>query len=318
MDVGLEGLCAARDGRLVLQVPALVFPRGTTTAVFGPNGAGKTTLLRLIAGLERPATGRVVLGPDLVQPSPAARRCVAYAFQEDVFLARTVRANLELGLHLRGVARRERRHRVEEAACECGILHLLGRPAHRLSGGESQRANLARALCLRAPVTLLDEPLARLDEAARVRLLDDLPRLLSTFATTTVLVTHDREEAFRLADRLVVTIAGTVRAAGPKGEVFARPPDAQVAGLLGYTLLRRPDDGLVGIPPGALRLGGGRIRFELIAQRIVDLGSHREVVGRIGETRVTLPLAPGAPCPRAGEHVSVGADTALELPAGRP
>ena len=81
MDVRLEGLRVGRDGRLVLHVPALAFARGTTTAVFGPNGAGKTTLLRLIAGLERPLEGRVILGADLVQPSPAARRCVGYAFQ---------------------------------------------------------------------------------------------------------------------------------------------------------------------------------------------------------------------------------------------
>ncbi len=313
MEVRIEELRAARSGRLVLEVPALGFPAGSTTAVFGPNGAGKTTLLRLIAGLDRPVAGRVTLGSHLVQPSVAARRCIAYAFQEDVFLARSVRTNLELGLRLRGLDHRARRHRVEETASACGIAHLLDRSARGLSGGEAQRANLARALCLRAPVTLLDEPLARLDDAGRVRLLDELPGLLATFATTTVLVTHDRDQAFRLADRLVVTLAGTIRAAGAKADIFRQPPDTDVAALLGYTLVPRPG-GRFAIPPGALGLGDGPVRFELVVQRTVDLGTQRELIGRIGDARVSLPLPDGVPSPRAGERVVVASASALAFP----
>ena len=161
--------------------------------------------------------------------------------------------NLDLALRLREVCRRRtgrpgstrRRESVGWRICS------TGRPGS-LSGGEAQRVNLARALALRAPVTLLDEPLAGIDRIARTQLLADLPRLLATFATTTIMVTHDREEAFRLADRLVVVIGGEVKAAGAKGSVYAHPPDRETAELLGYTVLPTAA-GLVAITPGGLQ-----------------------------------------------------------------
>ena len=199
MDVALDGVAVLRDGRTVLDAPALSFLSGTTTAVFGPNGAGKTTLLRVVAGLQRPVRGQVRIGNSAVRPPRHAPPRTALAFQERVFVGGTVRENLALGLGLRGLAPEEQRSRIVEAAAELDFTDLLDRPARQLSTGEAQRVNLARALALRAPVTLLDEPLSGIDRIARVQLLDDLPRLLATFATTTILVTHDREEAFRLA-----------------------------------------------------------------------------------------------------------------------
>jgi ABC-type sugar transport system ATPase subunit len=313
MEVALERVVFARDGRTVLDVPALAFPSGTTTAVFGPNGSGKTTLLRLIAGLERPAGGVVRLGgAPLTQEG--ARRHVAFAFQEPVFLGGSVRANLDLALRLRGVPEAERRARIAEVARECGIDDVLDRPARKLSGGEAQRANLARTLALRAPVTLLDEPLAGIDRVARVQLLDDLPRLLAAFATTTVLVTHDREEAFRLADRLVVVIAGAVRAAGPKGDVYRRPPDRATAELLGYTILPA-GGGLVGVPPGGLRPGDGPLAFVVAVDSVVDMGNHRHVLGTAAGARVDVRLPAGAPAPPAGSELRVHAGSHVAIPA---
>ncbi len=303
MEARLEGVSFAYGDRTVLDVPALRFEPSRVTALLGPNGSGKSTLLRLLAGLDRPRAGRVLLGG---RSAPAARAAVAYAFQEAVFLSGTLRANLDLALRLRGLPSVERRERLEEAASACGVAHLLTRAAVHLSGGEAQRANLARALALRAPITLLDEPLAGFDEQGRRRLLGELPALLRRFAATTVLVTHDREEALRLAADIVLLREGRVRAAGPKEAVFAAPPDPETAAFLGYTLLPT-HVGLAGVAPGGLHPGAGERTFEMHVEEIVDLISGIEVVGRIGAARAAVSFPTAAPLPSPGERIAVGA-----------
>ena len=310
MDVRVEGLRFLRGRREVLALPHLTFAEGRTTALLGPNGAGKSTLLRLIATLERPATGAITIGGRPALPNRTTRELVSYAFQEPVFLAATVRANLDLALRLRGIGRETRMARIDEAAAACGISHLLDRNAHRLSGGEAQRASLARALCLRAPVTLLDEPLSGLDGPARRQLLHDLPALLRNFATTTVLVTHDRDEALRVADDIVVLIDGRVRAAGPKGEVVRHPPGVETAAFLGYTVVTT-DAGATAIAPGALRPGGGEACFALAVDEVTDLGTHREVSGLIAGARVSIPLTGAVPLPGDTLEVSAPADAVV-------
>ena len=316
MDVVVDALRFERDGRRVVEVPQLTFASGTTTALFGPNGSGKTTLLRLIAALERPTTGAVRLGGVDVTPHPRSRQRVGFAFQDAVFLHGTVRDNLELGLVLRRVPLPEREVRIREVARECGVAHLIGRPARKLSGGEAQRVNLARALALRAPVTLLDEPLAGLDRVGRAQLLDDLPRLLATFATTTIIVTHDREEAFRIAEDLVVLVDGVVHAAGPKQDVYQKPPDQQTAELVGYTVI--PLNGtLRAIPPGALRFGRGPGSFDVVVERIVDMGNHRHLLGHVADAharvRVDVRLPPGFEAPAVGSRVGVQPESSVLL-----
>jgi ABC-type sugar transport system ATPase subunit len=306
MDVAFEGIRIVRDGRTVLDVPALAFLSGTTTAVFGPNGSGKTTLLRAVAGLERPARGEVRIGSEPVRAGAGAGvPRTAFALQEQVFVGGTVRRNLALALELRGVGAADRAARISEIAAECGVSAVLDRPARRLSGGEAQRVNLARALALRAPVTLLDEPLSGIDRIARTQLLDDLPRLLATFATTTILVTHDREEAFRLADHLVILVDGVVRAAGSSGAVFRAPADRAVAELLGYTILPC-DSGWIAVPPGGLVLDDRAPGFTMVVERLVDMGNHPHAVGRVGEVRVDLRLAHGDRLPAPGDALRVG------------
>ena len=311
MDVTLDRVRVARGGRTVLDVSSLAFLSGSTTAVFGPNGSGKSTLLRVVAGLELPGPGQVRIGNSTVGKDDGPPR-TALAFQEPVFVSGSVRRNLGLALDLRGLSRLEQAERIAEVAAECGVLSVLDRPARQLSGGEAQRANLARALALRAPVTLLDEPLSGIDRIARTQLLDDLPRLLATFATTTILVTHDREEAFRLADHLVILVDGLVRAAGPKGAVYRSPADATVAELLGYTLLPLGAK-LIAVPAGGLRLGQGCPRFSLHVERVVDMGNHPHVVGRVGDVRVDLRLAAGDPMPEPGTVLQVGATSHVVL-----
>lgn len=292
-DIRCEELRFLRGHRPVLDIPDLQIAAGRVTALVGPNGSGKSTLLRLISALERPTAGRILLGGEPTSPG-LVRRMVAYAFQAPVFVSGTVAANLDLALRLRRVPPAERERRIREAAAACGIEPLLNRNARRLSGGEAQRANLARALALRAPVTLLDEPLSGLDAPGRRQLLHDLPHLLRRFATTTVLVTHDRDEALRLADELVVLIDGRVRAVGPRPEVFGNPPDAATARFLGYTMIPAEGGGVVAIAPRALRPGKGDVTFEMTVEEVLDLGVRHEVWGMIGGVQVSV-TAPAPP-----------------------
>lgn len=312
MDVHIEGVRFERERRLVLDIPSLRIRGDRTTAILGANGAGKTTLLRLIAALEPCTHGRILAGGLPVGPDRRTRRNVAYVFQEDVFLRRSVRENLELGLRLRGLHARERNERIEQAAHLLGIAHILDRRADRLSGGEGRRASLARVLCLRAPLVLLDEPLAGLDPPTYARLLDELPPLLPAFGATTVLVTHDPHEAIRLSEDLVVLVDGRVHCAGDKRDVVMNPAGTAVAELLGQTVLvakgRR-----VAVRAGALTLGPGPLEFWLVVEELLDLVDRCEIVGRIGTVRVHVAAPAMAEVPQPGDRVLVHADRACDV-----
>ena len=306
MQVELRDVRFEREGRRVLDIPALQLRSGATTAILGPNGSGKTTLLRLLAGLERPQSGTIRLGDRAV----IAGRDIAYLFQEQVFLRRSVRENLELGLRIRGVSEGDVRERVDEALRLLGISHLLERRADRLSGGEGRRVDLARALCLHAPLVLLDEPLDGLDRRTQSRLLDELPHLLAVFDTTTIIVTHSRDEAFRLADDLVVIVEGRVLAAGDKRAVATNPRVPAVADALGYTVIAM-NGRTVAVPPrGWLLAAEG---WAMHVDGVLDLVDLQEVVGRIGTTTVRIPIQRGTQVPSRGERVHVRADAFYEL-----
>jgi ABC-type sugar transport system ATPase subunit len=304
--IEIEGLHVERHGRTVLDIPSLRIRARRTTAVLGPNGAGKTTLLRAIAGLETLAQGTLRLRDESEAGSVNGAINVAYAFQEQVFLRGSVRENLELGLRLRSVDAPTRRARVAEAAALLDVAHLLDRRADRLSGGEARRVSLARALCLHAPLVLLDEPLAGLDGRTYLRLLDEMPQLLRAFAATTILVTHDREEALRLADDLVVLIDGQVRAHGDKHPVATHPRLAAVAELLGYTVLEIGGRRLA-VPPGAIAIGEGPAGFDVVVEDVLDLVDHCEIAGRVGTVRVRIPLKDETVRPQRGSLLRVHA-----------
>lgn len=315
MEVSLRGVSLERSGRVVLDIPSLEFPAGSVTAVFGPNGSGKTSLLRCIAGLERFRGTVAIDGVEVVRGD----RRVALAFQEPVFLRESVRANLSLGLALRGVLPGERGVRLTAMARECGLTAVLERPAAELSSGEAQRANLARTLALAAPVTLLDEPLSGFDRIGRVRMLEEIPALLAAHATTAIIVTHDREEAYRLADRLVLLVAGRVVAAGSAGEIYRHPPDAESALLLGYTVVPLGSR-LIAFPPGALLRGPGEITFRIIVDREVDMGNHRHLLGHVRDAprrvAVEVRLDPEARAEVPGTELDVHPTRWIELTGG--
>jgi ABC-type sugar transport system ATPase subunit len=309
MEVEFDQVQFERDGRRVVDIPSLRIRSGVTTAMLGPNGSGKTTTLRLIADLERPRTGRVLL-----DGAPSSRgQHLAYLFQEKVFLRRSVRDNLALGIRLRGVKAPDARLRVDDALQRLGISHLADRRADRLSGGEGRRVSLARALCLRAPLVLLDEPLQGLDQRTYSRLLDELPSLLRAFDATTILVTHSRDEALRLAEDLVIIANGQVQASGRKHAVVTNPRLPGVAEVLGYVVLNAGGR-TVAVPPQALRPGPGPgPSYAMDVAAVVDLVGWQEIVGRIADTPVRVVLRHGEPAPPAGARICLHAEHAYPL-----
>ncbi len=232
--LSVRGLAVRRGGRAVVDVPSLDVQPGAVLAIIGPNGAGKTTLLLHLALLERPSAGEVLFeGTPTRGRERAFRRRMAVVFQEPLLLDRTVLDNVETGLRLRGVARAARRERATHWIERFGVGALAQRSSRTLSGGEAQRVSLARAFALQPEVLLLDEPFSALDTPTRSSITEDLASALAETRTTTVLVTHDHDEAARLGDRVAMMIRGRIRQSGVPAEVFGAPVDEDVAAFVG-------------------------------------------------------------------------------------
>jgi iron(III) transport system ATP-binding protein len=218
----------------VLRGVNLDVPAGSLTAVLGLSGCGKTTLLRVIAGFERAQSGRVALGPRVLDDGhtyvPPERRGIGYVPQEGaLFPHLTVRGNIGFGL-----TREERRgDAVGELLEMVGLAALSERYPHQLSGGEQQRVALARALARKPEVLLLDEPFSSLDASLRTRVREEVHTLLRAQGVTTVLVTHDQEEALSLADSVAVLREGTIVQGGTPDQLYMRPADVELARFLG-------------------------------------------------------------------------------------
>ena len=235
----LRGLQAQIDRRLVVDLEGLEVAPGEVVALLGPNGAGKSTTLALAALLRRPSAGEVWLDGRRVDHLRGralleARRQIACVFQEPLLLDRSVAFNVELGLALRWVGRRQRRERARPWLERLGIDGLTDRRASELSGGEAQRTSLARALVLEPRLLLLDEPFAGLDDVTRRQLLTEVGQLIGEGGAAALLVTHNRAEAQALADRVAVMLEGRLDQVGPAAEVLEAPATAEVAAFLGY------------------------------------------------------------------------------------
>jgi sulfate transport system ATP-binding protein len=207
---------------------------GTLVALLGPSGSGKTTLLRIIAGLEIPDAGTVLHHEeDITHYSPRDRK-IGFVFQHyALFRHMTIEDNIGYGLRVRGTNKPERQARVNELLKLIRLEGLGARYPSQLSGGQRQRVALARALAARPRVLLLDEPFGALDAKVRQELRQWLRRLHEEIQVTSVFVTHDQEEAFEVADRVVIMNGGKVEQAGTPAEVFEHPENAFVMDFLG-------------------------------------------------------------------------------------
>ncbi|PVU83112.1 ABC transporter ATP-binding protein [Cellulomonas sp. WB94] len=208
---------------------------GEVLALLGPSGCGKSSLLRAVAGLEPAAAGTVAWdGADLAGV-PVHRRGFGLMFQDgQLFPHRDVAGNVEFGLRMAGLDRPAREARVRELLEVVGLAGYERRPVATLSGGEQQRVALARSLAPSPRLLLLDEPLSALDRALRERLAEDLRTALTATGTTALLVTHDHDEAFAVADRIAVMEAGRLLQVAEPAELWQRPLTRQVAEFLGY------------------------------------------------------------------------------------
>ncbi len=235
----LENVTKSFPGPRRQKIPAvrnlsLTVGDGALLAIVGPSGCGKTTTLRLIAGLETPDSGSILLDGKPMAGVPPQDRDVAMVFQDHaLFPHLTVFENMALGLMLRKVPRPERERRVSAAAQMLGLTPLLERRPAELSGGECQRAALGRALTRHPRVFLLDEPLSNLDAPLRLQLRGEIARLRRRLGATMVLVTHDQAEALALADTVAVMKEGAVQQLAPPRELYRRPASRFVAGFIG-------------------------------------------------------------------------------------
>jgi len=273
----LEGVDVGYGSVEVLRGLELEVGDGELVVVLGPSGSGKSTLLRVVAGLEHPTRGRVLLGGKDVTGQRAGRRNVSMVFQNyALFPHLRVLDNIAFGLEVRGTGKRESRERARQAAVSVGCGELLDRKPAQLSGGERQRVALARALVREPDAFLLDEPLSNLDAELRAQTRDELKALHARVGTTMLHVTHDQVEALILGQRVAVLNHGRIEQIGTPDEVWQTPATRFVAGFVGTPRMNflAPNTPLIaalapaasaassgqltaGIRPEAVRLGGG-------------------------------------------------------------
>jgi thiamine transport system ATP-binding protein len=252
-----EGLTVRFGDRAALDGVDVEVGDGETVCVLGPSGSGKSTLLRVVAGLQPPDAGRVLLDGRDQAGVPAYRRGLGLMFQDhQLFPQRDVGGNVAFGLRMRGEAGKQTRRRVAELLDVVGLPGAERRAVAALSGGEQQRVALARALAPSPRLLMLDEPLGQLDRGLRERLTVELRRIFRTLGTSVLAVTHDQGEAFALADRVVVMRDGQVAQCGTPLEVWRRPASAFVAHFLGFDNLVPADvhGGTAGTPWGEVKV----------------------------------------------------------------
>jgi len=231
---------------------------GEFMSLLGPSGSGKTTVLRMVAGFEDPDSGAILVNGARINDMPAHRRNMGMVFQAySLFPTMTARQNIEFGLRLRGMSKRERAAKAAEALALVRLSDHRDRYAHQLSGGEQQRVALARALALEPSVLLLDEPLSALDAKVRLHLRDEIRSIQSRLGITTLYVTHDQEEALAISDRIAVISAGRVQQVGTPAEIYAEPASPFVAEFVGT--MNRLDCRVADGEAIAFESGGGRL-----------------------------------------------------------
>ncbi len=335
--VDVENVAFGYGATPVLEDVSLSIRKGEFFAFLGPSGSGKTTLLRLVAGFGLPDRGRILIGGRDVTRDPPWKRNVGLVFQSYALWPHmTVAQNVAFGLERRRVPRAERERRVRAALDLVGLVHLIDRRPAQLSGGQQQRVAIARTLAIEPEVLLLDEPLSNLDAGLRAGVRQEMVELQRRLGLTTILVTHDQEEANAAADRMAVLDGGHVLQVGTPTELYDRPANRFVAGFLGTANLidgQVMGDGrfqagaaTLPSPPGA---AAGPATLALRPQAIRlrrDGGIDGGLAARVlraeflgGHVRYTLQLADEVtliaeePHLRTRETLGVGAPVTIEL-----
>jgi multiple sugar transport system ATP-binding protein len=285
MAVSLRDVRKSFGRTQVLRGLDLEVGRGEYFVILGPSGEGKTTTLNIAAGIVRPDGGEVRLDGSLVDDGrsvyvPPERRNVGYVFQSyALYPHMTAFDNIAFPLKMAGRPREEIRRAVLEMAELLNIKEVLERKPAQLSGGQRQRVAVARALVKRPRALLMDEPYSNIDPLLRESVRAEIRRIIKDLGITTVMVTHDREEAMALADRLGVMRRGRLLQTGPPQEVFSRPCCPDVASFMGYNLM--PLDGrLLAFRPDDVELGSGDFAGEVID--VEFRGRLWAVVARVG------------------------------------
>jgi multiple sugar transport system ATP-binding protein len=264
------------NGHVAVRGLSLDVADGEMLVLVGPSGCGKSTALRLVAGLETPTAGRILVGDRDVTALPPQERDLAMVFQSyALYPHKTVRENLEFGLRMRGTTPSVIGERVTHAADVLGLRELLDRKPGQLSGGQRQRVALGRAIVRHAQAFLLDEPLSNLDARLRVQTRAELARMHRQLKATMLYVTHDQEEAMTLGDRIAIIREGRLQQVAPPLEVYRRPANTFVAGFIGSPAMNFFDC--------RLQKEGDRLQlhcpfFTLALEETIDVQPPRELV----------------------------------------
>ena len=269
-----------------VQDVSLAVPEGQVTTLLGPSGCGKTTLLRLVAGLMRPDAGDIRIKGARVNDVPPQRRGTVIVFQDyALFPHLSVFENVAYGLRRRRVPGAEVTRRVRDMLVFLGLSGHDAMSPLRLSGGQQQRVALARALVVEPDVLLLDEPLSNLDAKLRTRVRTELKEIQRSLGKTTILVTHDQEEALSISDRVAVMEAGRIRQVGTPIELYVRPVDQFVADFVG----------IANFVPATVRAvaANGEIHLDSPLGPLRALANASKMTYAVGQ-RITVLIRPGA------------------------
>lgn len=229
-----QNICWHQDGKDILKDIDFHLGKGEIVGLVGPNGSGKSSLLKILSFLTNPTSGKLFFqGQEITGNVPLAiRRRMAVVFQEPLLLNTTVLENVASGLKIRGIAKREIKHNVENWLKRFGVYHLISQKARSLSGGEAQRVSLARAFVLEPDVLFLDEPFSALDTPTKEALMNDMEKILRETKTTAVLISHDFRDIVRLTQRTVVLIDGRLEADNNPLALLNGSSSAQVENFL--------------------------------------------------------------------------------------
>jgi len=285
----LDGLSRSYGSQTALAALDLEIEGGEFIALLGPSGCGKSTALNCIAGLIAPTSGTISLDGRPLDGMPSERRGFGVVFQSyALFEHMTVRANVAFGLRMRRLPKAEVADRVQQALALVQLGEHAEKYPTQLSGGQQQRVAIARAIVIEPPLVLMDEPLSNLDAKLRLEMRTEIRRLHRELGLTTIYVTHDQEEAFSLADRLVVLREGVAQQVGAPDEIYYRPANPYVADFVGFrnavamTLERR--DGYAGVARGHGLRASGRVSGVGASGRVtLAIRPDDLVVGGVGE-----------------------------------